>query len=661
MHTDTILTHGVVVTMDAGRQVIQDGAVAWANGELVALGPTDRVLTEHTADEQVECAGCAILPGLINAHVHAPMTLLRGLADDLRLDVWLHGYMMPVEREFVTPEFVRLGTLLACAEMIRSGVTCFADMYYYEDAVAEAAAQAGMRAICSQTVLKFPSPDATSYEESLDYSRRFIEKWRDHRLIIPSVGPHAPYTCTPEILQAATNLALEYDVPLHIHLSETKPEVEESRATWGMPPVAWVKKQGVLRAKVIAAHCVHVDSGEIRDLHQAGVGVAHNPTSNLKLASGIAPVSAMLANKVQVGIGTDGTASNNDLDMFEEIRLAALLAKGYTGDPQAVPAWQALAMATCLGAQALHIGDRTGSLKIGKRADLIVVDLQGLHLMPKFARDPDAVYAQLVYSAKSTDVRHVWIDGHCVMRDRRVLTVDEPAVLAQAQERASRIDAFLIAREGNLLDKLVAIGGLEQQECIEVQVKVRLEAMEPIVALLSAPHPALSVLRSSVRRQYDTYFLFADAAQGRLRYREDEILQNGAVCEVRYSLTLTGPAREREYAHSVVLSRSRFTARATHSLRFYREYFKPTGEIAIHKERRRYHIMYKDTEFAVNVDRLMQPAEAGGYLEIKSRTWSQRDAELKAQMLAELVQLFGAREAQLTRREYVELGCQVQP
>ncbi len=654
MHVQTILSGGIVVTMNPERDIIQNGALACADGKIVALGPAEDILSEYSADEVVECAGCAIIPGLINAHAHVSMTLLRGLADDLRLDVWLHGYMMPVEREFVTPEFVRLGTLLACAEMIRSGVTCFADMYYFEDDVAQATVQAGMRALCSQTILKFPSPDASSYEESLEYCRRFIETWRGHRLIVPSVAPHAPYTCTPEILKAATDLALEYDVPLHIHLSETRQEVEDNRATRGAPPVAWVKKQGVLRAKVLAAHCVHVDAGEIRDLRQAGAGVSHNPTSNLKLASGFAPVQAMLAQNVNVGIGTDGTASNNDLDMFEEIRLAALLAKGSTGDPEALPAWQALAMATSMGARALHLGHITGSLQVGKRADIAVVDLQGLHIMPKFARDPDAVYAQLVYAAKSNDVRHVWIDGQCVMRERRVLTVDEPAVLAQAQEMAVKIDAFLIAREGNLLDKLVAIGGLEQQETFEVQVKVRLE--DPTAVLEALRSQDVYVLRSSVRRQYDAYFMFSDPSRGRIRYREDEILgQDGAVREVRYSLTLTGPAREREYAHSVVLSRSRFTAHSTQSLRFYREYFKPAREVAIHKERRRYHLLYKDIEFAANLDRLTQPPLDGWYFEIKSRTWSQRDAALKADMLAELLKVLGASEGQLTHQEYLEL------
>src|SRR4029077_2847117 len=344
------------------------------------------------------------MPGLVNAHTHVPMSLLRGLADDLRLDVWLMGYMMPVEREFVNPDFVTLGTRLGCAEMIRSGVTCFADMYYFEEAVAEATAAAGMRALCAQTVLRFPSPDATSYEDSLALARDFILRWRGHPLIVPAPAPHAPYTCTPEILRACAELAVEFDVPLHTHLAETTFEVDNSRREHGMPVVPWAKKQGLFDAKVLAAHCVHVDDGEIRALKNFNAGVAHNPTSNLKLGAGIAPVARMLELGVDVGIGTDGPASNNDLDMFEEMRLAALLAKGTSGDPTALPARDALSMATRLGASATHFGAITGSLEPGKRADLIVVDLDQVHNVPRFARDPNAVYSQLVYAAKSTDV-----------------------------------------------------------------------------------------------------------------------------------------------------------------------------------------------------------------------------------------------------------------
>src|SRR5215204_834264 len=255
---DTLLLGGTVVTMNQQFDIILDGAVAVRGDKIVAVGTADDISARYQSDNTVSCEGQYVLPGLVNAHTHVPMTLLRGLADDLRLDVWLMGYMMPVERAFVSPDFVRLGTRLGCAEMIRSGVTCFADMYYFEDAIAEATAAAGMRALCAQTVLRFPTSDAASYEEALERAREFIQRWHGHPLIVPAPAPHAPYTCTPEILRACAELAVEFDVPLHIHLSETLLEVEDSRRKYGMPGVPYMRKQGLFDAKVLAAHCVHV-------------------------------------------------------------------------------------------------------------------------------------------------------------------------------------------------------------------------------------------------------------------------------------------------------------------------------------------------------------------------------------------------------------------
>ena len=655
MQVDTILAHGTVVTMDEAFTLIEDGAVAIRGDSIADLGPTDRVLRDHTAREVIDCRECAIIPGLINSHTHVPMTLLRGLADDLRLDVWLMGYMMPVEREFVTPDFVRLGTLLGCAEMIRSGVTTFADMYYFEDAIAEATVQAGLRGVLAQTVMKFPAPDAPSYEDSVEACRLFIEKWKGHALIVPAVGPHAHYTCPPEVLEACVTLATEYNVPLHTHVSETAFEVDESRREHGMPVVPWIRRHGLLETQLIAAHCVHVDAGEIRTLKNAGAGIVHNPSSNLKLASGIAPIKEMIETGVKLGLGTDGTASNNDLDMFEEMRLASFLSKGATRDPLVVPARMTLMLATIGGARAIHLEHLTGSLELGKRADVAVVDLTGLHNTPRFRREPGLVYSQLVYACKSSDVRDVWCNGQALMRNRALLTVDIDRVMAQAQEVAQQIDAFLVAREGNLLDKLIAIGGLNQEEMFEVQVKVAIENLEAIDRALK--QPPVSITRSSRRNQYDTYLLFDDPQQGRIRYREDEIFaKDGEVSEVRYLLTYTQPAKEREFAQSVLLSRARFTARADRSLRFYREYFRPTGEREINKERRRYHIMYKDTAFMINVDRITQPSLPGYFMEIKSRTWSPRDAEKKAALISELLTLLGVAAGQVTRTEYVDLS-----
>ncbi len=395
-------------------------------------------------------------------------------------------------------------------------------MYYFEEAVAEAAAGAGMRALCGQTILRFPSPDSPSFEDGLARARDFIERWRDHPLIVPCPAPHAPYTCTPEILRSSAELAAEYDVPLHIHLSETAAEVEESRAANGMPVVPWMKKQGLFGAKVLAAHCVHVDDGEMRALKNFGAGVAHNPTSNLKLGAGVAPVARMLDLGLDVGIGTDGAASNNDLDMFEETRLAALLAKGIGGDPTALPAKQALAMATRRGACAMHMDHLTGSLEPGKRADLIVLDLDTVHNLPAFERDPNAIYARIVYASKSTDVVDVMCNGRWLMRDRSLLTLDERELRAHARDYARRIDAFLGSREVSVLQKLVAVGGAVEQESFEVQVKARVASSDHVLKVIDSDE--LTVIRASLYHQFDTYWSFDDPAQGKLRYREDEFL-----------------------------------------------------------------------------------------------------------------------------------------
>jgi len=656
---DVILTGGSVITMNGDFTLFSPGAVAIRDGVIEAVGPADEIAVAYTAGEGVDCSGCAVIPGLVNAHTHAPMTLLRGLADDLRLDVWLMGYIMPVEREFVRPDFCWLGTQLACAEMIRSGTTCFADMYYYEEAVADATAQAGLRAVCAETMLKFPTPDALSYDESLEHTRDFILRWKGHPLIMPAVGPHTPYTTTAELLRACAQLALEFDVPLHIHIAETAQEVEDHRAEYGMPMVPWVKKQGVFEAKVTTAHCVHLDEEEMHTLVHHGVGVAHNPTSNLKLASGFAPVVRMLELGLNVGIGTDGPASNNDLDMWEEMRLAALLAKGVTSDPTALPARQALAMATIGGARALHIDEFIGSLEPGKRADVAVVDLCSVHNTPKFTRSSEALYAQLVYTAKGSDVRDVMCQGRWLMRERRLLTLDEQVLIAEAAGIARKVDTFLIQREESVLSKLLVIGQMAQEKTFEVQVKVLLADEAPVESLLDMPE--VLIIKPSFRRQYDTYFLFDDPYHSRIRYREDELLdEDDQVQDVVYRLTLIGEAKEREYDKSVLLSRSRFDAPATRSLRFYREYFGPMAEVEVHKERRRYRIRYGGTDFAINLDRLMEPDLPGVFLEIKSRTWSRQDGERKAELIGELLELLQAQERELVRQEYVELAVQAE-
>jgi len=652
MDADILFAGGVVVTMDAGRRVIRDGAVAVRDGRIVAVGKLEDVRTRWAARETRDCGGCVIMPGLVNTHTHLPMSLLRGLVDDLRLDVWLYGYMLPVEREFTDERFCRVGTLLSCAELIRSGVTCLADMYYYEDTVAETVAGVGLRGVCAETIMKIPTPDAESYDESLDYARRFVEKWHGHPLITPAFGPHSIYLCTPEILHTTSMLGLKYDVPQLIHIAETDLEVRELVEKLGEPPVIWMQKQGLLVGKMLVAHGVHLTDGEMRLLAERHIGVAHNPTSNLKLASGIARVMAMRQSGVSVGLGTDGCASNNDLDMFEEMRLAALLPKGVSGDPTALPARVAVEMATLEGARTLYLDAEIGSLEPGKWADIIVVNLDTVHETPKFAISDNNVYSQLVYAAKSADVRDVVVAGRFLMRDRELLTIDVAAVRSDAETMAARIDRFLAAREEDLVDKIVGIGGVEQQETFEVQVKVRLPDESALRHLLG--HRDVNVIRESVRRQYDTYFLFDDADKGHVRYREDNVIQPDGSLVPRYGLTLRGPTLERVYENSVILSRSRFSAVADRSLRFYREYFQPDRIKEVNKERRRWRIQYKGVDFEVNADRLFKPAYDDLFLEVKSRTWSAKDALAKAQLIGEMLEIMSVSPEQIVRKEYLD-------
>jgi 5-methylthioadenosine/S-adenosylhomocysteine deaminase len=653
LNADYILYNAILLTMNEQLSMYEPGAIAVHGDHILAVGHEKDICDQYSSKQTVDCHGKILMPGLINAHTHAAMTLLRGLADDLRLDVWLMGYMMPVERQFVSSDFVRLGTKIACAEMIRSGVTCFADMYYFEDDAAQATAEAGLRAVCAQTILKFPGPDARDYEEALEKTRSFLAKWRNHPLIVPAVGPHSPYTCTQEILRLSAKLAKEYNAPLLIHLSETHQEVENSRKEYGMPVIPYVKKQGVFETKVLAAHCVHVDEGEIKTLLHHHVGVAHNPSSNLKLASGFAPVHNMLDAGLKVGIGTDGPASNNDLDMFEEIRLASFLSKGTSGDPTTLPAPMAITMATRMGAEALQLGAITGSLEAGKRADLILIDNSRVHTSPRFKREPEAIYAQLVYTTQGSDVTDVMVNGQWLMRDNQLLTINETDLLNKAAEYARKIDAFLIEREHSVLSKLIAIGGASEEESYEVQVKIVINDPQAVTSAVTAL--GVEILHHRHYHEYDTYFAFADPEQGYLRYREDEAIgDDDQINNVRYRLTLLGPTREGNLPSEVLLSRSRFIAPAVHSLRFYREYFKPAQETIIEKHRLRWRLLYHGLEFYINLDRIDNPA-LGHFLEVKSRTWSRSDAEHKALVARELVHSLGITSDVSISQDYIEI------
>jgi 5-methylthioadenosine/S-adenosylhomocysteine deaminase len=424
---DLVVQNGTVVTVDRERRVIADGAVAVRDGRIVAVGPRAEVRSAGTAKETLDAGGGLILPGLINAHTHAPMVLFRGVADDLRLMEWLEKYIFPAEKKNVTAAFVKAGTRLAALEMIRSGTTTFVDMYYFEDQVAEACDEAGLRCVAGETLIEFPAPDHPTIADALAYTERFLKRWGGHPRVSAAVAPHSTYLASPETLRAARVLADRYRAPLLVHLSESSDEQRQVQERYGKSPTRHLEDLRFLRKGVLGAHGIYLSPEDRATLRAAETGVAHCPQSNMKLSSGAAPVREMLKESVRLGLGTDGAASNNDLDMFEEMLTAALLGKHATGDPTAVPAAAVLEMATLGGARALGREDELGSLETGKRADLIVVGTAEPRLHPLY----DAV-SHLVYVAKGADVRHMVVEGRVIMRDRRVSTLNAAAVLAEA-------------------------------------------------------------------------------------------------------------------------------------------------------------------------------------------------------------------------------------
>jgi 5-methylthioadenosine/S-adenosylhomocysteine deaminase len=424
---DLVVTNATLVTMDAQRRLIDDGVVVVDAGRIVAVGPRRELAAGFAGRETLDAAGGIALPGLINAHTHAAMVLFRGVADDLKLMDWLERYIFPAEAKNVTAEFVRAGTRLAALEMIRSGTTTFVDMYYFEEQVAEVASQAGIRAVAGSTIIDFPAPDNKTREEAVAYAERFVRRWMRDPLVVPAVAPHSTYIGSPETLRAAAALARREGVPLLIHLQESADEQRQVQERYGKTSTEHLRDLGVLRKGVLGAHGVWLSASDRSILRQHDVGIAHCPQSNMKLASGAAPVREMLAEGLRLGLGTDGAASNNDLDMFEEMLTAALLSKHASADPTAAPAPKVLEMATLGGARALGMEDELGSLEPGKRADLIVVDTTAPRLNPLF--DP---VSHLVYAAKGADVRHSVIEGRVVMRDGRPLTLDAAAVLAES-------------------------------------------------------------------------------------------------------------------------------------------------------------------------------------------------------------------------------------
>jgi 5-methylthioadenosine/S-adenosylhomocysteine deaminase len=421
-------------------------------------------------------------------------------------------------------------------------------------------------------------------------------------------------------------------------------------------PIGYADRVGAFDVPCIAAHCVHATEDDMLLLRERRVGAVPCPESNLKLASGIAPYQRLVESGVCTGIGTDGAASNDDQDMFTEVRFAAMLPKGVSGDPTVMAARDAFSLATSRGAQAVHLDHIIGSLETGKRADIIVIEMNLLHSAPHYTYSPDTIYSHLVYSSRAADVRDVLVDGRMLLRDGTLLTLDEQQVIRQAQAIAEQINAFLFNREDNLLDKILGIGGVEQAEIFELQVKAHLGAVGTQAVERLLAHPEITITKTSERKQYDTYFLFHKRERGRIRIREDHRLDPGARPEPKYTITLMAEAWRGDYPSAILLSRARYTARADRTLRFYREYFYPDSESEFEKHRRRWRILYKGVDFAVNLDTLMGQNDPGPYLEIKSRTWSRKDADERAHMIGELLALCGIDEQVLVKQEYVELG-----
>jgi len=428
---DIVLKNGYILTMDENFTEYKNGYIAIKDGKIVEVGEGKE---EFQAKEIIDLNSNVVIPGLINTHTHAAMTLLRGYGSDNPLKVWLEQYIWPVEGKYVSYEFVRDGTDLACYEMIRNGITCFVDMYFYENAVADSIKEAGLKGVLTTGILDFPTPGAKTPEEGIEKTKDFINQYKNDNNIFPAIGPHAPYTCSPKTLIKAMEVAIDYDVLYHIHVAETITEVEDIKNRYGTTPVKHLNNLGVLNERVLAAHMVHPTEEEIELLAEKNVKIAHCPESNLKLASGIAPVPKMVEKGVTVSIGTDGTASNDDLDLIAEASTAAKLHKGYSLNPTVLPAKQVLAMITRQAAKAILKYDRMGSIEVGKDADIVVIDVNQPHLQPLF--DP---YTQIIYSAKGSDVDTVIVNGKVVMKNKVVQTVDKDKVIYIAKKWREKI------------------------------------------------------------------------------------------------------------------------------------------------------------------------------------------------------------------------------
>lgn len=451
VNADYLIINGLVVTMDAEYRIIENGAIAINDGVIVELGYTSDLIEVYKARHLIDAKGKLVIPGLINTHTHSPMTIFRGYADDLQLREWLFDHIFPVEAQFVNSENVRTGTRLAIAEMLLGGTTTFNDMYFYADEMAKVVDQVGMRAILTESLIDFSAPNNPTPEHAMRTSEALIAKWAGHPLITIGVSAHAPYTTSAKVIKGGKELADKHGVPFNIHVAETKGEVEFTQKEFGLSPVEYLESLGVLGSNVIAAHCVHLSPTDIDIFAKRNVGVAHNPQCNMKLASGVAPVPAFLKAGVKVGIGTDGVASNNNLDLFDEIRSAAFIHKLHNDDPTVLDARSAFEMATIGSARVLGMEHLIGSIEAGKRADIVIVDLDQPHAHPVYN-----IYSLIVYSMRGSDVETVLVDGRLMVYKRRLVSLDLGRLYQKVDSLARRIaeSSKILAYSNNRIRKI---------------------------------------------------------------------------------------------------------------------------------------------------------------------------------------------------------------